>query len=168
MPLLLISGQPGAGKSTYCRWLEKEHGYTHVETDAEWSAWGRLLTTDLDEIGPARDVRNRLRQYGPNVALEWGFLREMMPRVRQLIMIGLEPWWFRADEKVAFQHYMCRSGPASAEAYQSQLEKIAGGLQEIEKVYRGRILNVLNADGTRMSAEEILAEMLTAMGRKGG
>ena len=72
MHLLLISGQPGAGKSTYCQWLSEKHGYVHVETDAEWRAWGPLLTDP--EFRSAVEIRNRLRQLGPNVAFEWGFL----------------------------------------------------------------------------------------------
>ena len=158
MPLLLISGQPGAGKSTFCRWLVHEKGYAYVETDAEWNIWGSTLTEP--GLGSAREVHNRLRQRGPDVVIEWGFHPDLLHRIRELIIVGLEHWWFRADEAAAFQQYLNRSGDVSEEAYRIQLERITHSFAMIEKVYRGRMLEVLEPDGTRMPYDEILTMML--------
>ena len=153
MPLLLISGQPGAGKSTFCRWLAEEHGYIHVETDVDWGTWGPFLTAE--DLASARQVRNKIRGLGPDVAFEWGFSPELLPRVRQLSMMGLQKWWFRADEPRARLQYEEREGDVSMTAYVVQSAKIVEHWPRIATTYKDRILDVLNADGTRMAQEEI-------------
>ena len=139
--MLLISGQPGAGKSSFCRWLANQHGYVHVETDVEWAQWGPYL--GASDLASARDARNQIRLLGPDVAFEWGFSPELLPRVKQLAMMGLERWWFRADEL----------------AYQAQIARIEGNWSRIEAVYRDRILDVLDADGLRATNDEIYSHI---------
>jgi hypothetical protein len=53
-----------------------------------------------------------------------------------------------------------RTGPISEQAYQLQLERIDTSFERIEKVYRGRILDVIGPDGIHMGPEDILETML--------
>lgn len=74
MTLLLIAGLPGAGKSEYCKWLDRDHGHQRVEFDVQ----AQLRTSFAGLIGAsgnaarARDAVRRLSELGPSVVLEWG------------------------------------------------------------------------------------------------
>jgi hypothetical protein len=157
VPLFVISGRPGAGKSTYCRWLAEHRGYVHVETDIEWDTWGQLLG-QMDDAS-AVDVRNRIRSLGPNVVFEWGFIVALVQRIAQLRMTGVQPWWFDGDIEATRQSYLQRMGPVSIPAYEAQAAAIEASWPQIQRMYRGHIVNVVSAGPTYLSPEEISATL---------
>ena len=73
---LLLSGIPGAGKSTYARWLSSEHGYVVIEQDAgDFQRFGLLPLLPHPHVAPL-DVSafvGQLQKVGNPVVVEWGF-----------------------------------------------------------------------------------------------
>lgn len=80
---LLVSGIPGAGKSTFARWLGVEYSFHHVDIDfdryPDASAWLKM----------------------PRVVVDWGFPPNCLPFVRDLVANGFSHWWFDGDRQAA-------------------------------------------------------------------
>jgi hypothetical protein len=131
-----------------------------VETDAEWNTWVGFLT-DL-RFETAVELRNRLRMLGPDVAFVWGFDPALLPRISQLHSAGLEPWWFRGDETAARESCLKRKGPASIEAYATQVQKIERAWPQIEKVYRDRVLDVVSPGPKYLAHDAIYDRVVEA------
>jgi len=142
MAHLLIAGLPGAGKSYFCRWLSDNHGYIHVNADDLTDPdVQRLLAPNVGNVKPvAADLIAR----GPDVVLEWGFIPALLGRVRQLVRIGFEPWWFGGDETAARHAFLDRGG-VPEEALNIQLARIHESWVRIEPVFATHVLNVVGA-----------------------
>ena len=104
-----------------------------------------------------------MRSLGPDVVVEWGFLPIFANRIRQLATVGIEHWWFRADEPLAHEQYLQRDGAVLPDNYRVQVEQIESNWPVIERAFRGRILDVLTSDGTRMPNDAILARIQEAV-----
>lgn len=72
MATLLIAGLPVAGKSTYCRWLVQEHGYEHLDSDAQRDD-PIIVAVNTGDADAVRNATRLLRSFGPDVVLDWGF-----------------------------------------------------------------------------------------------
>src|SRR4029077_6677540 len=90
--LVLISGIPGTGKSCFANWLHENHGFVHLDVDAQ----GQLPSTDW------LLQQNRL-------VIDWGFpaneprLSTMIEIIQSWISVGVEHWWFDGDREAALQ-----------------------------------------------------------------
>jgi hypothetical protein len=152
MPLLLISGRPGAGKSEFCQWLATNRGFVHIETDceAEWQKWGRYL--DQGTSAAIRELSRDLRRLGRDVAFEWGFPPAAIDRVTFMRKAGFQPWWFDGDEEAARQGYLQRHGGTNTPQHEIQLEAIRRGWKVIEREFCGR--------PTYLSPDDVAATIL--------
>jgi hypothetical protein len=146
MAYLLIAGLPGAGKSYFCRWLQDEAGYVFVETDRVVQTDGavrQLLSSDtLNVSWAASDFISR----GADVVVEWGFIPELLGKVRQLVRSGFEPWWFGGDEMAARQAFMER-GTVPEAAMKTQLAAIHEAWDRIVTVFAGHDLSTVELVG---------------------
>jgi hypothetical protein len=84
--VLLLSGVPATGKSTFGRWLEQRHGFTHVGIEADGlarfglaNAWAEVLGSPPTDVEP---LVGALRGVGRPVILSWGFPLRCFPLVR--------------------------------------------------------------------------------------
>lgn len=140
---LLVAGLPGAGKSTFCRWLRDMHGYIYVESD---HAEGDADVASLLDSSPGwvHEAGVHILRRGSKVVLEWGFAPRQLGKVRQVIRAGFEPWWFGGDECAARRAFLDR-GDVSAEAFEIQVADIKGSWARIERVFQGRVLEAVGA-----------------------
>jgi hypothetical protein len=158
-PLLLLSGPPGTGKSSFGRWLEKEKGFLHVDFDHGGLQQHELETSfRLVESSKAQlFIAELLRRKEP-ICLDWGFPPRCLWIVRRLVDGGVEPWWFDADPEIAKKHFLSR-GDVHEAAFDEQIAKIKASRGAIMELFGDRVISALNADGTHVSCEQIYAQI---------
>ena len=143
---LVVAGIPGAGKSTFSRWLAAEHGFVHRDVDTQGVPSGEILA-------------NR------PIVIDWGFpahetaLSSCIHLIEEWKQSGARLWWFDADRDMALRSFM-RRGTVSKDAWDYQLLGINKNWAKIEAVTDHRI-DVLNADGVDLSAEELYEIILS-------
>ena len=148
--LLLISGRPGAGKSTFCHWLEGNRGYTHVEADRDRGKWLALV----GDPNPQKLI-TKLRTLGTDVAFEVGYAPDLLPGIERLSAEGVEIWWFDGDPEAAWQNFQNRDGPVSQNDFHAQVALIDAGRLHIDRTYQGRILQVVGPGPTSLAPEKM-------------
>lgn len=153
---LLVSGLPGSGKSSYCRWLAREHGYLHIDVDLQEEPCLNLLASS--QPGALQDMMAGLLARNPCVAFDWGFPVQFIDRVRLMKHQGAHVWWFDGDEKAAEQSALARPW-AKPEEFHHQLESIRSTWSAISKVFQGQILEVVGPGPSYTSSEELYALM---------
>lgn len=161
MAHVLIAGLPGAGKTHFCRWLEADRHYHHIEADhaAVFDPAVQLLVA-AGTVNVSRSAES-FKARGPDVVLEWGFPPPALGRVRQLVKAGFEPWWFGGDEGAARLAYLAR-GDRPVEAFDGQVASIRASWVRIARVFDGRVLETVRAAGSgfaHLPPEEILLLM---------
>jgi hypothetical protein len=155
--LLLIAGIPATGKSYFCRWLTREHGFIHVDVDSPTSPEARHILAVLKVCWGARTITAATATLGtlePRVVVDWGFPPEQLPLVQRLKDAGTRLWWFDGDRDRARAEFV-RRGTIPILCLDVQMAKIARSWEEIRGVFHPNIIDVLGADGQRRSPEEI-------------
>jgi hypothetical protein len=104
-PLFVVWGVPGAGKSTFARWLSDTKGFTHIETDVERpntvdNAWRRTLLRQIT----TEAFMGVAAEYDHPVVLEYGLyaVQEAITWLLRMQRLGADPWWFDGDRPAAF------------------------------------------------------------------
>jgi hypothetical protein len=117
--------------------LKEHHGFVHV---------------DVDRIGGLpRDLLN----FGPRVALDWGFPARFLETVVDLRDKGVQLWWFDGDRAAAEMSYFARPSSPSRELFERQMNGIKARWKEIEAVFSGRTIQTVFEDGRYLTAEQI-------------
>ena len=122
----LISGIPASGKSTFCRWLEENKGFLHLNVEEDGvlerhglaTAWEALF----DKGATAAPFVEALERFKRPVAIDWGFPPECLDIVRKLFDAGVMLWWFAADWAVARRKFKER-GTLPVELFDIQIRK---------------------------------------------
>jgi hypothetical protein len=156
--LLLLSGRPGAGKTTYAEWLSDHRGFARIETDLRGDWIQRLCVEDLGQAQAARKAADGL---GPNVVIEWGFFPSELASVRLLKLAGFDPWWFDGDEPAAREGYLKKRGSDAnvVAACAAQLERILAAWPELEAFYGDHIIETVSPGPAHLPWEEVAALM---------
>lgn len=161
--LILLSGTPSAGKSTFSRWLEGNRGFRRFEFDKNerMRQWidGFILQR---RAGAKPDVLTRgaenfvqsLRQDSEPVVFEWGFKPEHIETVKLLIAAGFKPVFLRADPVQARASFVADYGEAAGPIFDAQRDRITAGWQSIVATIP-TIIETLDASGVRMPHDEL-------------
>lgn len=159
--IVLLSGIPATGKSTYGRWLAETKGFVHVDVEAP----GALVTHSLDvawrgmfKTGAVRAFIDQVGQLGTEVAIDWGFPPTCLPVVRAIQAAGVGTWWFDGDRAAARRAFLAR-GTVSATHLDHQMAGITQHWCEIQMVFAGRIIQVIDSKGQYLPPGEIYAQM---------
>jgi hypothetical protein len=163
--LLVISGVPASGKSTYCEWLAGK-GWLFINHDRiaadrpEDRTWWGLVTSRR-----AADFVKVVGAGDRDVVLEFGFPIALLPDVRQLKAAGAQHWWFEANHDVARGKFIARNDDLTREgkphlavdirAFERYVSEIAAHREEIRALFAPRIIETLLRDGTRMPVEDV-------------
>jgi len=110
--LVLLSGVPGTGKSTFGRWAEREHGVVHIDVEqGGFDRFGLISAWRAICLLPPPDVMSfvrELQRLGQPVLVDWGFPPAVLPLVRALHDAGLRAWWFDGDRAAARNAFIHR------------------------------------------------------------
>jgi hypothetical protein len=162
----LISGIPASGKSTFCRWLEENKGFLHlnVEEDgvldrhglaAEWLALFGASATSAPFI-------EALNRFNRPVAIDWGFPPECLDTIRKLFDGGVMLWWFAADWAVARRKFQLRRYP-HVQDFDIQIRKIKDTLPEINALFGSHLEYALPSTGIYTPPDKIWDSMLDTL-----
>jgi shikimate kinase len=158
-PILLLSGIPGSGKSSYGRWLAAKKQFLHLDLEE-----GDLKKFRLEELWNAFWSAGRdgfveaLLDHAAPICLDWGFPPNCLPIVQRLIDAGVEGWWFEAKPQPAKKHFL-RKRPLAEADFNKQVKNIEASRPEIMTLFQQHIIQALQADGTHVPCEEIYAQM---------
>jgi hypothetical protein len=119
--LILLTGVPGAGKTTTAEYLSTQYGYLHFDREAfaQWPKFQQILWHQSLRLflSWAETKSNR-------IVISWGFLPGKDDDVLiQLISMGFVMFWFDGNREVARSNYMKR-GATSDTAFKEQIERI--------------------------------------------
>ena len=126
---LLVSGIPASGKSAFCKWLEREKGFLHLEVEKVGvldrpglaQAWNALFAADAS----AAAFLEALEKFKRPVAIDWGFPPEHIAAVKKLFQGGVMLWWFAADWAVARRKFKERGtrAPSNSSTFRFETSK---------------------------------------------
>jgi hypothetical protein len=156
---ILIAGIPAAGKSTFCRWLSREHQYVHWEFDqmlADPRAYPKEVEPLLEMIcaSGAEQIEALTKQLPERLVIDWGFPPKNIGTVSVLKAAGFRIFWFDGDRARARQDYIAR-GTASIQMLDIQMPEIQEAWPQISALFRPNMIDVLRPDGQRMLANDI-------------
>ena len=106
---ILLSGIPATRKSTFGRYLAREHGFAHYDLECHPRGWP---IPDLKSVWD----RNRpefiaqLRKHHDRIALDWGFPVDCLSIVEELRNQRVELIWFNGDIDSARSAFEKRGG----------------------------------------------------------
>lgn len=156
--LVLLSGIPATGKSTYGRWLSGTKGALHLDLengDLERhglaQAWSASATSPSESPEPFVRALRRLDRDG---ALDWGYAPPWLPFVTALHDSGVSAWLFDGDRAAARQAFI-RRGTVSVEALDVQMQQIAAVEPALRAFYGVRWLDVMRPDGTYIAWDDL-------------
>ena len=162
--IILVSGIPASGKSSFCRWLEAVKGFFHLDVENSQTDFQKLsLAQSFSRcvtIGTTETFLRDLEAVGKPAVVDWGFPPECLPIVRKLKASGVEVWWFDADAKAAREAFIKRGG-ISLVAFDRQTTKIQHILTDILSVFNPNVICALGRDGKYLSPEDIYSRVFS-------
>ena len=153
--LLLLSGIPASGKSSFGRYLACEHAFAHYDLECHPRGWPHPELKAIWDSSRANFV-GELKRLHERIALDWGFPVGALPRVRQLLAVGVRLVWVAADIARARALFLQRGG-IPVNNFDSQVQGIQqAGLPNVLQCVRVEALTIA---GTLKDPSEILAEI---------
>ena len=161
-PIVLVSGIPAVGKSTYGRWLYEAKGVLNIDLENEGlerhglaDAWA--ISTSSAPASPDAFVQ-ALRKLDCPVVVDWGYPMGWLPFVKAMHSVGVTAWWLDGDRAVARRRFVLR-GTVSIQAPEVQMRGINAADKELRDFYGDRWLDIVRADGTSMDWDDVYTLM---------
>ena len=156
-PLLLISGVPATGKSTFARWLAENRGF--LVADVERDGLARLgLQSEWDQAvshGRQAGLVAALHALHRPVALDWGYPPSRLPFVEALCSAGVDAWWFDGDRAAARRNFIDR-GTVTVDALDQHMANIQAVWPRLATFYGRRIIHTVDAEGKFVGWAEVI------------
>lgn len=155
--LLLITGIPGTGKTTYGNKFAKEFGFLH--RDLEDRATLNHLIAD-----PMQFVRGLLRE-NTNVVVTWGFGPDDQASLNVVQLFreaGFQWIWFDGNRPAAFREFLKRGTVPELDLY-VQMYRIEKS--RIVERLKPTVIDSFDERGQFKPANEILAEIRATLKR---
>jgi hypothetical protein len=149
--IILLSGIPATRKSTFGRYLAREHGFAHYDLECYPRGWPKPELKQIWDNDLLSFVAKLLQDHG-RVALDWGFPVSCISLVKELQAAGVKLIWFDGDLTRARQAFIERGGIAVA-AFDCQGKEIqqAGLPQSLDCV----VVPALSANGVFLDQRQI-------------
>lgn len=154
--ILLVTGIPGSGKSTFLDYL-KQRGWRVLRGDdrQHWAqgaqdAWSAALggdDTPMQSIAAAESV---------GLAIEWGFPAGHLDTIESWLARGYDIWFFDGDHVAAFAAWRAAHPICPEALFHQQLSGLTAIGPEISRVLAGRRIITVSSGPTHMPPEEIL------------
>ncbi len=120
--IILATGIPATGKTTFARYLARNHGFAHYDLECYPRGWPRPeLKMVWDASRPA--FVEQLRQSHHRVVLDWGFPVVCLPWVNELQAQDVKVVWFSGDLRCARNTFAARGGIPIG-AFETQVKAI--------------------------------------------
>lgn len=156
LPLVLLSGIPATGKSTFGRWLEENYGFAHIDLESSGldrfglsPTWQRICRLPPPDVTP---FISALQALACPVALDWGFPPPWLPLVEALHHAGVTAWWFDGDRAAARTAFIHR-GTVPVSALEQQMRGIEANQSALDAFYQTRTVRAIEVDGSLTPAD---------------
>ena len=149
--LILLAGVPATGKSTFGRYLAREHGFAHYDLECHPLGWpypDLKATWDASRQAFVSELKKRHKR----VALDWGFPVRCQFIVNELQAQGVRLIWFDGDRRRARSVFQERGGLALSD-FDAQVAAInaAGYPMPLNCI----VIQALSAEGAFMEPRTI-------------
>lgn len=155
--LVLISGIPAAGKTSFGDYLRDNQRFLHVDLEALDGVFIGALHRSA-RVGRLEVFLEVLKRNTAPVVFTWGFHPEALDTVQALKKAGAELWWFDADEDAARQRFASRA-TVPVENFDAQVSRIRAARKQIEACFRPRVIQTLRADGNFLPSDKLFQIM---------
>lgn len=166
-PHLFIAGVPCTGKSLLGSWLEKEHGYIHIDAEGGVDFDRAGVHREWDEFlmmsGRAKNFVAAVNRRCKPMVLNWGLPMEDLFVVAALQAERVESWWFRGELGQARRAFIEREEKKPeakripVERFDRQMDQIDRHWLLIERLFGERMVDGLQADGSQRKPEDLWA-----------
>lgn len=152
---LLVTGIPGAGKSTYLDHLESR-GWRVLRGD-EANGWppGYHEAWNAAWLGSPAKLVSLAQQEPVGLAVEWGFKAVHLANVVALHGAGFEAWFFDGDDGAAYARWRRKHPRDPHSDFNDQITGLRGISADIAAAFGERRIVTIPADGPALTAEEI-------------
>jgi hypothetical protein len=159
--LLLIAGVPGAGKSSFVRWLDREQGFSALRWDEEADRPAIEAVLALALANESAKAQALIRRLGERVVIEYGFQPGQSDHhVEALKRIGFDAWWFDVDSyDDALKAFRKREGPTDEEAFKRQVALIRSHRARIQRLFADRFIVTLR-QSKHLVPEDVWSEIV--------
>ena len=120
--VILVSGIPATGKSTFARNLTREHGFAHYDLECDPCSWPHPELQQVWGDDRAAFVRE-IRRNHDRVVLDWGFPVSCLSWVNELRDQSVRLVWFDGDVDRAREEFVGRGG-LDVKYFDAQVKKI--------------------------------------------
>jgi len=156
--ILHVSGIPATGKSWFCSYLARDHGFVHY--DLEWFPQG----WPVPELYPVwcnapLDFVRQASGLHPKIAIDWGFPPDHLPLVRAFRDLGVRLLWFNGDVEQARRLYAERGG-RDPNGFEFQVQRIRQS--GLPGTLDPTVVETLTPGGSVRPMEELYAEVFAA------
>jgi dephospho-CoA kinase len=155
--VLLVTGLPGCGKSTFVRYAsERRKGRAVIlEELAPDDELRRLWLSGLLK-GDAKAFVRALRNHPREAVVEWGFPvnAPCIAFIKSMKDNGVRVVWFECPDDVALARYRERDD-RPVEPFDAQVSSIRENYESIMGEVEPEIIDVLDLDGSARSTEEL-------------
>lgn len=173
--LVVLWGVPGAGKSTFARWLVQEMGYEHVETDAAvLDGPATALQRAWITAGNARGIEAFVEAVGGNalpVVVEYGMWADddHLVHLGYLRQLGAEPWWFDGERSAAKEAWREKNRRAGRLIEDAIWDRVVGVIDQnwahIEAFFGSRVLRTIEPECHHVPAADTYHRMVEIRAR---
>lgn len=149
--IILLSGIPAIGKTTFANRLAHKHGFAHYDMECYPQGWPRpelKQTWDRDRAAFVALVP----QHHDRIVLDWGFPVSAFAWIQELINQGVRLIWFTGDVDRAREVFL-RRGKGEVRAFDEQVAAIQNAAYPVG--LDCVIVPVLSASGTWLGSDEI-------------
>ena len=126
--VLLLTGVPATGKSTFGKYLCQEAGFAHYDLECYPDGWAHVEPRPFWQQRDLPGFMAQVTSLDARIALDWGFPPACRPMVDHLRALGATLVWFDGDRRRARELYVER-GKYDVGLFDGQVARIdAAGL----------------------------------------
>ncbi len=160
--VLVLSGCPAAGKSTFASWLAGHHGFHWIDVEHDVPKMPREFQRVWGETQAhptPTNIAHWMQQLTwPRVIWDWSFAPGNWPVAEAIKAAGGVLWWFDAPFDVARAKFAER-GRGSVEEFDQQMSQICQFTPQLTQVFAPNQLQTLLANGQHLEPTVIYQAM---------